>query len=416
MAEQHGAEAAGRPVEPVVDWVTDWDFTDPTWVDDPFPIWADLRDRCPMAHSDRFNEGTWLPLSFDDLSTIAQDTETFSNVHDGITAGGTVHRDRMPPINNDPPEHQQLRRAILPFFAPQPIRGWEPDIRAHCEELVAAVVARGRGDAAVDYAQHIPVGAIAAILGIDPDHGDRFRRWVVDFIQVGSTDPAVRTRAAAEIMAYMDEVMAERRRQLGDDLISHLVTVEVDGRPLDDDVIRRMLLLQLIAGIDTTWSSIGAALWHLAGHGDDRARLVAEPELIPTATEELLRAYAPVNVVRRVTRPALVNGVEMAPGDSVLMSFPLACRDPEVFDRPDEVVIDRQRNRHAAFGLGIHRCLGSNLARLEMHVAIETWLRHLPEFHLDPSAPTTWSEGQIRGPMTVPIIVGPGGSGPAAGS
>ena len=166
-----------------------------------------------------------------------------------------------------------------------------------------------------------------------------------------------------------------------------------------------MLLLQLVAGIDTTWSSIGAALWHLATHQADRARLVAEPDLIPTAIEELLRAYAPVNVVRRVAKDVTVGGVEMSEGDTVLMTFPIACRDPAVFDEPNEVIIDRQRNRHPAFGLGIHRCLGSNLARLEMNVAITTWLRHAPSFRLREGADVRWSEGQIRGPRTVPVVI-----------
>ena len=399
---------AGAPVD---DWTRDWDFLAPDWIDDPYPIWRDLRQQCPMARTERYNEGTWLPLTFEQLSVIANDTESFSSIHDGITAGGTYPRDRMPPINNDPPEHLDLRRAILPFFNPRAIERWEPAIRAHCEELATAVAARGRGDAAVDYAQHIPVGAIASILGIDPDEGPRFRQWVVDFIQTGARDPEIRAEAAAEIMAYMNEVMVERRRQPGPDLISHLVTTEVDGAPLDDDVIRRMLLLQLVAGIDTTWSSIGAALWHLAANPDDAARLVAEPDLIPVANEEFLRAYAPVNVVRRVTDGVAadggpIEGVEMTPGDTVLMSFPIACRDPELFDRPDEVVIDRERNRHAAFGLGIHRCLGSNLARLEMNLAVECWLEHVPEFRLDPDSAVTWSEGQIRGPRTVPVLVG----------
>jgi cytochrome P450 len=399
---------------PITDWATDWDFNDPEWIDDPYTIWRELREGCPLAHTTRLNDGTWLPLTFEDLSTIAADTATFSNIHDGVTAGGTSYRTKMPPINSDPPEHQALRRAILPFFAPRRIEAWEPTIREHCDELAAAVAARGRGDAAVDYAQHIPVAAIAAILGIDPAAGPRFRQWVVDFVEVGGRDPAARDRASAAIMSYMAGVMAERRRRPGDDLISHLVTTEIDGRPLDDDVIRRMLLLQLVAGIDTTWSSIGAALWHLATNDADRARLVAEPDLVPVATEEFLRAYAPVNVVRRVTADTSVNGVEMRAGESVLMTFPIACRDPELFDRPDEVIIDRRRNRHPAFGLGIHRCLGSNLARLEMNVAIETWLRHVPEFSVAPGAEVRWTGGQIRGPRSIPIVVGvvPGARAP----
>ena len=150
---------------------------------------------------------------------------------------------------------------------------------------------------------------------------------------------------------------------------------------------------------------IGASLWHLATHPEDRRRLVASPELIPTAIEELLRAYASVSLWRTVTDEVSLGGVTMQAGDTVMMTFPAACRDPEAFDRADEVVIDRERNRHVAFGAGIHRCLGSNLARLELTVAITTWLEHMPEFELEPGADVTWAEGALRGPRTIPVII-----------
>ncbi len=393
-------------IPPVHDFATDWDFNDPAWVDNPFPIWEDLRGRCPMGRSERFNEGVWLPLNFDDVVAIAHDTGTFSSEHHGIRRGGTVDRGGFPPINNDPPEHNEIRRTLLPFFAPKRVELWREHIAADCEARAAAIVERGHGDAAVDYSQHIPVGAIAAILGIDPSDGDIFRHWINGILSVGLDDAAVLQRSVAEVREYMRAEIERRRQTPGDDLISHLVTTEMDGEPLDDDLIERMLVLQLVAGIDTTWSSIGAALWHLATHDDDRRRLVAEPELLPTALEEFLRAYAPVNVARRVAHDTEVNGVRMKAGDHVMMTFPIACRDPEKFDRADEVVIDRARNRHVAFGAGIHRCVGSNLARLEMEVALSTWLRHIPEYSLAPDTEVTWSTGQIRGPRSVPIVVG----------
>ena len=389
----------------VEDWKTDWDHYDPAWVEDPFPIWDELRDTCPVAHTDRYNEGTWLPLRFDDLSEIAHDTEAFSSQHDGLTAGGSVSRVRFPPIHNDPPEHQGIRRAVLPFFTPKRIDAWEPLLRQHCEDLMATLVANGGGDAAVDYAQHIPVTAIAAILGVDPDDGDMFRSWVVDFLEVGARDNELREKVTAELLGYMREAMERRRLDPSTDLISHLLQSEVDGKPLDDDTIERMLMLQLLAGIDTTWSSIGAALWHLATHDDDRRRLVAEPELIPTAVEEMLRAYAPVNVMRRVAQDATISGVPVKPGDTVMMTYPIACRDSAMFENADKVIIDREQNRHPAFGLGIHRCLGSNLARLEMNLAVSVWLEHAPEFTLAEKADVRWSEGQIRGPRTVPVVI-----------
>jgi cytochrome P450 len=174
-----------------------------------------------------------------------------------------------------------------------------------------------------------------------------------------------------------------------------------NGEPLTDAHVLGSLRLLLIAGIDTTWSAIGAALWHLAKTPADRRRLVAEPELMPVAIEELLRAYAPVTMAREVVKDTEINGCPMKVGNMVLLSFPAANRDPAMFPDADKVIIDRKENRHAAFGLGIHRCVGSNLARMEMTVAVEEFLKRIPEFSLD--GEVTWSEGTVRGPRKLPI-------------
>ena len=157
------------------------------------------------------------------------------------------------------------------------------------------------------------------------------------------------------------------------------------SRSTEDHLLGALRLL-LIAGIDTTWSAIGSCFWHLAQHPEDRRRLVDEPALIPTAVEEFLRAYAPVTMAREVVKETTINGCPFKPGEMVLLSFPAANRDPEMFPDADRVVIDRKENRHAAFGLGIHRCVGSNLARMEITVALEEWLKRIPEFRLDPAA------------------------------
>jgi cytochrome P450 len=170
--------------------------------------------------------------------------------------------------------------------------------------------------------------------------------------------------------------------------------------------VQGSLRLLLIAGIDTTWSAIGASLWHLAKTPEDRERLVAEPELLPTAVEEFLRAYSPVTMAREVMKETAISGCPVKPGNMVLLSFPAANRDPAVFPDADKVVIDRKQNPHAAFGLGIHRCVGSNLARMEMTVAIEEWLKRIPHFRLDPAGKVIWSEGTVRGPRLLPVLFG----------
>jgi cytochrome P450 len=161
--------------------------------------------------------------------------------------------------------------------------------------------------------------------------------------------------------------------------------------------------LLLVAGIDTTWSSIGSALWHLATHPEDQARLRAEPELMDCAIEEFLRFYSPVTMARYVVDDTEFGGCPMKRGEKVLMAFPAGNRDPAHFDRADEFVIDRQLNRHFAFGSGIHRCLGSNLARMELRVAIERFLARVPTFELTDPGAVSWTGGQVRGPRAVPV-------------
>ena len=205
--------------------------------------------------------------------------------------------------------------------------------------------------------------------------------------------------------AYFNQVVAQRRAKPGEDLVSYLLNAKFDDHVLDDEHLIGTLRLLLIAGIDTTWSGLGASLWHLATHADDRRRLVAQPELMPTAIEEFLRAYAPVTMARVVREDTEFKGCPMKAGEGILLSFPAANRDPEMFPDADKVLIDRKENRHAAFGLGIHRCIGSNLARMEMTVGVEQWLRRIPEFELDQERPTTWSVGTVRGPRLLPVKI-----------
>jgi cytochrome P450 len=212
-----------------------------------------------------------------------------------------------------------------------------------------------------------------------------------------------------EIGSYIDARIAEHRANPQDDLTSFLIDAEIDGQHLEPDHIVGTMVLLMIAGIDTTWSAIGASLWHLATHPEDRKRLVAEPELLPTAVEEFLRFYGPVTMARIVAEDfefeGAGGGCPMHEGDWLLLPFPAANRDPAVFPDADRFVIDRAENRHAAFGLGIHRCLGSNLARMELTVAIDEFLTRHPDFEVaDPDA-VTWSAGQVRGPRTVPVRI-----------
>ncbi|MEY2567348.1 MAG: hypothetical protein QOE35_1877 [Actinomycetota bacterium] len=394
--------------EPVTDWATDFDHTDDVWAANPFPIWDELRETCPVAHSKRYG-GVWLPTRHEDISAIAYDTEHFTSRSIVVSEFRPPHElapaGIAPPISSDPPFHKDSRRRLLPIFSPQAIDKLEPSTRDYCEELIAAMDGKDVVDAAQDYAQHIPVRVIANMLGLPEEDADVFRGFVNHVLEGVSLPLEQRAEGMLALFGYLQHHIEDHIANPRDDLITLLLESEVDGQKLDPFEVARTIGLLLIAGIDTTWSAIGASIWHLAGNPADRERLVSAPELMPVAMEELLRAYAPVTMARLVRQDMDWKGCPMKAEEWVLLPFPAANRDPAEWDRPDEVILDREPNRHAAFGLGMHRCAGSHLARMELRVALEVWLEAFPVFHLDDPDAVRWSGGQVRGPRTLPVRV-----------
>jgi len=393
---------------PVQDWTTDYDILDPDYVADPYPVWDDLREQCPIAHSDRWG-GSWLPTRYADVQRFAQDHEHFSSRDVGVLSFTPEERPPrpieipVPPIDQDQPIHTWTRRLLLPWFSHARVAQYEPYTRDLCNRLIDGFVENGSADAAGDYARQIPVRVIALLLGVPEEMSDTFTGWVQDVLEFAHDEK--RSGAATDALTeYLLAKLEERRVDPSDDLISSLLHAEHDGEPVDDLIILGMAALTLIAGVDTTWSSIGSAMLHLATHPDDVRRLVDEPDLMPLAIEELLRAYSPVTMARIANDDVEVAGCPIKAGDKVLMNFPAANRDPEVFEDPDHVILDRAQNRHVAFGAGIHRCAGSNLARMELRVAVETWIARIPEFRLADGGEVTWAGGQVRGPRTVPVV------------
>jgi len=395
---------------PVTDWIHDFDHTDPRWTENPFPIWDELRAASPVVHTDRFL-GCYLPTTYEAVREISHDTEHFSSrrviVRD---VRPEVARNAAPPITSDPPAHKPAKQLLLPPFTPDAMKKLEPRVRAICNELIDEFITEGKCDAAARYTKYIPVRTIAHMLGIPEKDSDLFIKWIHMILELSIKNEGMLVQAVQEMTGYFADHIEERKRRPTDDLISTLMNArDKNGEPLEDSHVLGSLRLILIAGIDTTWSAIGASLWHLAKTPDDRARLVAEPALMPTAVEELLRAYSPVTMAREVMKETVISGCPVKPGNMVLLSFPAANRDPAVFPDADKVVLDRKENRHAAFGLGIHRCVGSNLARMEMTVAIEEWLKRIPDFRLDPAGEVKWSQGTVRGPRQLPVLFGKAG-------
>jgi len=399
---------------PVTDWATDFDHGDPEYNKNIHEIWSTLKaSGCPIAHTERYG-GTWLPLTYDMVHEIAYDTDHFtsrnvvvgqlkpSEVPDAAPApiGGA------PPITSDPPFHGDARRLLLPAFAPKQIDPLRTKMRKMCNDLIDKMGDREYVDAALEYSQHIPVLIIAEMLGLPLEDADKFRGWVNLILgSIGAERNEDRMAQFMEFGAYLDRHIADHVDNPKDDLITFLLNSELHGQKLTPQHVHGTVLLILIAGIDTTWSGIGSSLWHLATNAVDRRRLVENKEMIPQAVEEFLRAYAPVTMARLVKEDHEFHGVQMKQEDWVLLPFPAANRDETQFENADEVDIDRTENRHAAFGLGIHRCIGSNLARAELNVAVEVFLERFPDFELNTAEEVTWSTGQVRGPRSLPFRI-----------
>ena len=377
---------------PVQDWATDFDVLDPRYVSDPFSIWDDLRQSCPIAHTDR-RKSSWLPTRYDDVTAIAHDIAHFSSLKVAVIPGdededpnadfdGPNLEYGLPPISADPPLHTWTRRLLLPWFSHKRVDSYVPltaralpwsarPVRRTMATPMPPPTTRSRSR----YGSSPGSSACPPTCPTRSPAGCATCSSSPTMPSGASTGPRV-----SSITSWVS--WRSGASTPGDDLLSELLTTEVDGKPVDDGIVLGMAALVLIAGVDTTWSAIGSSLWHLAAHPDDRKRLAAEPELMSTAVEELLRAYAPVTMAREVTEDIEYNGCPMKAGDKVLMNFPAANRDPEAFEQPDVVQLDRAHNRHVAFGSGIHRCAGSNLARMELQVALEEWMARLPEFSL----------------------------------
>ncbi len=394
-------------VDPVEDWAEDFEIFDPDFVKDPYPVYEELRESgCPFAKTER-RQTTFMPTTFDAVRQVATDTENWSSFSVSVTPTPITYDengDRLRSIiTSDAPDHTPERRLMLPFFSPKSVEKYRPHTQELCRRLIREFIEDGQVDAAEQYARQIPPRIIALILGIDPEMSDDFTTWVQGVLELGLQDEKIREHYSQIIREFFVGEIKDRLENPGDDLISFLLQAEIDGEPVPMPVVRGNIGLMLIAGIDTTWSSIGSAIWHLAHHPDDLRRLVEEPELIPTAVEEFLRAYAPVTMARVASQDTTLGDHEVKKGDRCVLTFNAANRDPEYFENPEEVIIDRQQNRHVAFGSGIHRCAGSNLARMEMTVAIEEFVKAIPEFELEDPDAVTWAGGQVRGPRNLPV-------------
>jgi len=383
----------------------------------PHQRWERMQQECPVAHSDRFG-GSWLVTRFADIKSMTRDPELYSSrVSDvgGPLPGPGKSGLFLPPITSDPPRHAEHRAVLLPFLVPARVAELEPFIRERAAALAGQLARQGGGDAAGGFAQQLAISVLTRLLDVPAEMAPQFIEWTVRLLRVGPLDQAARAAVVAEMIGYFDQLLAERAAAApaGDgppDLLTYLTRPRDDGPPLSRKQQIGSAMVIMIAGADTTWSALSASLLHLGTHPADRQRLRAEPGLMSTAIEELLRAYAPVMLARVSTRETDLHGRHIRAGERILFPLAAANRDPAVFEDPGQVRLDRRRNAHLAFGSGAHRCLGSPLARLELRVALEEWLAVMPEFEVTDPDSIEWTGGTVRGPEQVPFrVLPPGG-------
>ena len=383
---------------------------DGSWyADDPHPHWAWMREHAPI-YSDEAS-GVWGITRHADIMEMSRDSGAFCNRH-GM-------RPDSPPIpsmiNLDGTDHKRRRNLVNRGFTPRRVAELEPKVRRVVGELIDAVAPRGECDFVKDVAAPLPMIMIGDMLGVAPEDRDLLLRWSDDLIAgtSPSAPPEVASAAMtafAEYAEYNRRVVAERRVNPGDDLMSVLVGAEIDGERLGDEELLQEGLLILIGGDETTRHVISGAMEQLIRNPDERRKLVDDPARIPTAVEEMLRWVTPIqNMARTLTRDVEVRGQKLREGDKLLLLYPSGNRDERVFRDPFRFDVERSPNDHVAFGgYGAHSCLGASLARLELRVMFEELLRRIPDMELaSDERPRLRPSNFIVGIESLPVVFPP---------
>jgi cytochrome P450 family 142 subfamily A polypeptide 1 len=382
----------------------DFDLLDGGWyASQPFADFAWMREHAP-AYWDAKNE-VWALTRYDDVLAAEKDPRTFSSYTAPRPHG--MHLPMM--ISMDDPEHTQRRKLVARGFTPRRVREHEATIRRICTGIIDKVAAKGECDFVWDIAAPLPLLLIADMLGFPEESYDDLLRWSDDLIRATTADPPPAV-AEAGMNAMLDfrefqmGVIADRRANPQDDLVSILCHAEIDGEMLDDESLVQESLLILIGGDETSRHVMTDGMLALLAHPDQMAILRAEPDAIDAGVEELLRWVTPIkNMSRTITREVELHGQTLHEGDQVILMYPSANRDASVFEDPDRFDVRRNPNPHIAFGFGPHFCMGASLARLELNVMFSELLHRLPDLHLAGDPMPRRSSNFISGPEAMPV-------------
>ena len=382
----------------------DIDLMDGRWyAQQPYEQWAWMRENAPVYWDPKGE--VWGITKYEDVLAIEKDPQTYSSFK-----APRPHGDPLPMmISMDDPLHTRRRKLVNKGFTPRRVRDHEQTIRRLCTEIIDRVAEKGSCDFVWDIAAPLPLLLIADMLGFPPESYDDLLKWSDDMMR-GTTvnDEAAMQLAHMAGFAFREfqlGVIADRRsKPPQDDLVSILCYAEVDGERLDDESIIQESLLILIGGDETTRHVITDGMIALLEHPDQKDLLTADPELINNGVEELLRWVTPIkNMARTVMRDHELRGQTLHEGDQVMLMYPAANRDPEIWENPDTFDVTRNPNPHLAFGFGPHFCLGASLARIELKVMFSELLRRVPDLHLAGPAEPRRASNFISGPESMPV-------------
>jgi len=363
--------------------------------------WDDLLAKCPVGRSDAHG-GMWVVTGYEETVAILRKPDVFSSFP--ATLPSFPQSARMIPVELDPPDHQRYRALVAEPFSPKRAKQYEEPLRQIVNELIDGFIADGACDAFQAMAVPLPALLATIFLGVPIEDGPRLQGWIHALVHETASRPEAAMEAAQGIYGYFGELLAQRAGSDGDDLISIILRAKVDGVSLSQDELLGFSLFLLLASIDTSQKAIGSIFWRLANDPGLLAQLTADPSLIPSAVEEFLRLYGPVVGARRVTEETEIGGVAMAEGDRILLLLGAASRDERSFAEPAQFRLGRPNAaRHLAFGDYIHKCLGIHIARVELRVMLEEWLRRIPRFGAQPGETALWSNGQVQGVVRAPI-------------
>jgi cytochrome P450 len=408
------------------DVVVDFDHHSDEFNLNELAINAELRRKCPVAWNDNYG-GFWFLTSYDAVSQAARDGDGFAHKYEPDAADGVDYQGEMgvPRPEGQPalgigevdgPYHQALRHALAPFFSPGAVQRMRPFMEQSAHWFLDQRIGDAQMDLVLDYASPVPAILTMKLMGLPYENWHVYANLFHSVMAVPQDSPEY-AEAIAEVPAMMQGVLefaASRRAEAHDDLTSFLIQFEFEGKRLDDAQLLNILWNLIAGGVDTTTSQTALTLLHLGTHPELRLQLIEHSELYRTATDEFLR-YFSVNqqLSRTVARDVVLGGQQLRRNDRVIVSWLAANHDEHEFDRPDQIVLDRAPNRHVAFGLGPHRCIGSHLARLMSEVMVRAVLDRIPDYRVDvggvheylgnPSMtglgtlPVTFTAGESRG-------------------